>query len=168
MRLKSLMVAAGVALALATGTAAAQDLKIAVVNIARLVAESPQAAAARASMEAQFTGRRAEIQAKQEALRANVERLQRDGAVMSEQAREELAETIRDQQRRLQLLQSEYNDDVTQAEQDLLEGLREDIRTVILAFADSEGYDLILGNGVLYANETVDVTEEVLERLADL
>jgi Skp family chaperone for outer membrane proteins len=33
-------------------------------------------------------------------------------------------------------------------------------------FARAQGYDLIIGDGVLFATATVDVTAQVLERLA--
>lgn len=153
--------------AMAALPAAAQDIKIGVINLPRLVAESPQAAQARASMEDEFAGRRAELQSQQQGLQAAVERLRRDGAVMSEEARDKLEASIRDQQRRMQLAKAEYNDEVQQAEEEALESLRGDLQEVIRQFADDGGYNLIIGTGVLYADENVDVTDQVLELLKD-
>lgn len=151
---------------LSGGVAHAQEsLKIAVVNLPQLVSQSPQAERARAEMEENFVGRRDDLQARQEKLRSDIERLRRDGSVMSAEARDTLEQSIRDQQRRLQLKQAEFNEDVQRAEQEAMEGLRQDVRAVIQEVAESGNYDLILGNGVLYAADTVDITAKVLERL---
>ena len=146
---------------------AQQDLKIGVVNLARLVVSSPQAKRARQSMEGKFSARKEELESKQESFRSDVERLKRDGQVMSDSAREKLEGQIRDQQRRLKLMQDEYNEDVTLAEKKEMDSLREDIRAVIDQFAQEQGYDLIVGDAILYASEQVDVTDQVLSRLKD-
>lgn len=166
MRGTKFLTAIAAAMLLAGGIAHAQEsLKIAVVNLPQLVSQSPQAQRARANMEEEFTGRRDDLQSRQEKLREDVERLRRDGSVMSAEARDQLEQSIRDQQRRLQLAQSEFNEDVQRAEQKAMEGLREDVRAVIQEFAESGNYDLILGDGVLFATEQVDITGQVLERL---
>lgn len=166
MRGTKFLTAIAVTMLLSGGVANAQEsLKIAVVNLPQLVSQSPQAQRARANMEEEFTGRRDDLQSRQEKLREDVQRLRRDGSVMSAEARDQLEQSIRDQQRRLQLEQSEFNEDVQRAEQKAMEGLREDVRAVIQEFAESGNYDLILGDGVLFATEQVDITGQVLERL---
>lgn len=154
-------------LGLAMPAAAQQDLKIGVVNLARLVTESPQAQRARQNMEGQFASRMEELQERREKLQADVERLKRDGSVMSDEARQKLEDSIRDQQRRLRLAQEEYNEDVQRAEQEEMQALRQDIRDVIDTYAREQGYDLIVGDGILYAGERVDLTDKVLARLKD-
>ncbi len=166
MRGTKFLTAIAAVMLLSGGVAHAQEsLKIAVVNLPQLVSQSPQAQRARAEMEEKFTGRRDDLQSRQEKLREDVQRLRRDGSVMSAEARDQLEQSIRDQQRRLQLEQSEFNEDVQRAEQDAMEGLREDVRAVIQEVAESGNYDLILGDGVLYAADSVDITGQVLERL---
>lgn len=154
-----------VAAATIVPAANAADLKIGVVDLARLVTSSPQAKRARDNMQSKFSARREEMQSKQEAFKSDVQRLKRDGQVMSDAAREKLEGQIRDQQRRLKLLQDEYNDDVNQAEKKEMTSLRKDVRSVIDGFAKDKGYDLIVGDGILYASDKVDVTDEVLKRL---
>lgn len=154
-------------LGLAMPAAAQQDLKIGVVNLARLVTESPQAQRARQNMEGQFASRMEELQERREKLQSDVERLKRDGSVMSDEARQKLEDSIRDQQRRLRLAQEEYNEDVQRAEQQEMQELRQDIREVIDTYAREQGYDLIVGDGILYAGERVDLTDKVLARLKD-
>lgn len=170
MRVKRIAIAAMAAAVLGMALPASaqnQDLKIGVVNLGRLVTESPQAERARKNMEGQFAGRMEELKEQREKLQSDVDRLKRDGAVMSEEARQKLEDSIRSQQRRLQRAQEEYNEDVQRAEQSEMQELRDDIRAVIDEFARSEGYDLIIGDGILYAGEKVDLTGQVLSRLKD-
>lgn len=165
MRLKVVAGALALAAAVTAAPAMAQDMKIGVVNLPRLLSESPQAQRARSNMEEQFSSRKEELEAKREDLQDDVDRLKRDGAVMSQEAREKLEDSIRDQQRRLQMLQSEYQDDVQRAEQKEMEALRNDIRGVIEDVADDGNYDLIVGQGILYASDRVDITQKILERM---
>lgn len=159
------LVFAALAAAAVVPAASAAELKIGVVDLARLVTSSPQAKRARANMQSKFATRKDELESKAEALKSDVDRLQRDGQVMSDAAREKLEGQIRDQQRRLKLLQAEYNDDVQRAEKKEMGDLQKDVRAVLDSFAKDKSYDLIVGDGILYASDKVDVTDEVLKRL---
>lgn len=144
-----------------------ESLRIGVVDVSRVVSESPQAARAKSSMANQFAKRKNELEAKANALRQDVERLNQDGSVMSEGDREQLEGDIRDRQRELQMQRSKYNDDVSDAEQKEFDQMREDILKVIDQYAQDNGYDLILGDGVLYTSDTVEVTDEILAELEE-
>lgn len=145
--------------------ASAQDLKIGVVNWARLLTESPQAEKVRDNMEGKFASRAEKLQEQREKLESDVERLKRDGAVMSEDARQKLEDSIRDQQRQLRVAQEEFSDDVQRTREDELKGLNTAVRGVVDEFAQDQGYDLIIGDGILFATDKVEVTSQVLERL---
>ncbi|MAS11118.1 MAG: hypothetical protein CMN26_13885 [Salinisphaera sp.] len=147
------------------GETAPQALRIGVVDVARVVSESPQAARAKTSMASQFAKRKNELEAQSNALRQDMDRLSQDGSVMSEGDRESLQSDIRDRQRELQMQRSKYNDDVSDAEQKEFDQMRADILEVIDQYADDNGYDLILGDGVLYTSDAVDVTDEILAEL---
>ncbi|WP_084623436.1 OmpH family outer membrane protein [Salinisphaera shabanensis] len=154
----------------AAGTSAetgSEILRIGVVDVSRVVNESPQAARAKSSMATQFAKRKNDLEAKSNALRQDMDRLAQDGAVMSDGDRDKLQSAIRDRQRELQLERSKYNDDVSDAEHKEFEQMRADILDIIDQYADDNGYDLILGDGVLYSSEAVDVTDEILAELGD-
>lgn len=144
---------------------AAAELRIAVVNVSKVVREAPQSQAARKRMESEFSSRRARLEKMQEKLIADAERLKRDGAVMSAEARDKLEEDIRSQRRDLNRLQQEYNEDVALKEKEELKSLREDILTVINKVAEEQNYDLIIGDGVIYASDQVDLTQTIIGRL---
>jgi|GEM_PF-812049 outer membrane protein len=149
-------------------TAARGDARrIGVVDVSRVVKESPQASRAKSSMAIQFAKRKNELEAQSDALRQDSERLKQDAPVMSESDREALQNDIRDRRRELQMQRSKYNDDVSDAERKEFEHMREDILDQINQYASDNGYDLILGDGVLYSSDAVDVTDEILAELED-
>lgn len=151
----------------AAPAALAQDVKIGVVNWARVLMESPQAEEVRQNMQGQFASRMESLQEQQENLQADVDRLKRDGSVMSEDARQKLEDSIRDQRRRLRVAQEEYSEDVQRAQQEEMQALQQEVRQVIDQFARDQGYDLIIGDGFLFAGDKVDLTERVLQLLKD-
>ncbi|MES1925167.1 OmpH family outer membrane protein [Salinisphaera sp. T31B1] len=155
----------GICLLAWAASAGAQELKIGVVDLGRLINDSPQAERAKTNMASQFAERKNEIESQANTLRQDVERLKRDGSVMSEDGRDKLQASIRDRQRELQMQQSKYNDDVADAEQKEFDRMRSDIRSVIDNYAEEQGYDLILGDSVLYADDAIDVTDEILAQL---
>lgn len=165
MQLRSVVWLVMLAGLLMSGAAAAQDLKIGVVNLGKLVSQSPQAQSARSSMEEQFADRKEALKDMAQDLKQDIKRLKRDGKVMSEQAREQLEESIRDQRRRLKLKRSNYKADLRRAEQEQLQKLRNQIADAIQQYATDFNYDLIVGQGVLYATESINITERLLQRL---
>ena len=151
----------------AKATADGKVLRIGVVDVTRVVSESPQAARAKTSMASQFAKRKNELEARSNGLRQDIDRLSQDGTVMSEGDREKLQGDIRDRQRELQMQRSKYNNDVSDAEQKEFDQMRADILEVIDDYAQANDYDLILGDGVLYTSDAVDVTDEILAELKD-
>lgn len=144
-----------------------QTLRVGVVDVSRVVKESPQASRAKSSMAIQFARRKNELEAKAHKLGQDVDRLAQDGSVMSDSDRDALQSDIRDSQRELQVQRSKYNDDVADAERKELDSMRTDILEVIDQYARNNGYDLILGDGVIYVGDGVDVTDDILAELED-
>src|SRR5687768_16504796 len=80
------LIATAVAL-FAPSVFAQAQIKIAVVNVPRLLEEAPQAKTAMQAMQDEFAPRQREMAAQQKDLKAKEEKLQRDGAVMAENER---------------------------------------------------------------------------------
>jgi len=139
----------------------AQEPKIGVVDLTRLVNESPQAQQAKDNMARRFAERKNALEQASDALERQMDKLKQN----SDARRDALSANIRDAQRKLTLKQSQYNDDVSDAEDKELKHLRSDLRSVIDAYAQAHGYDVILGNSVLYARPGIDVTDQILARL---
>ncbi|MDY0066302.1 MAG: OmpH family outer membrane protein [Steroidobacteraceae bacterium] len=155
---------AGLALAAPIAGAQAQT-KIAVVNVPRLLEEAPQAKTAMQALQDEFAPRQREIMAAQKDLKSKEERLQRDGAVMAENERRAAEKDLRDGQRDLARKQNEYVEDLNLRRNEELGKLQRSLLQEVQAFARSGNYDLVVGDGVLYVNESLDITAQVLSAL---
>ena len=144
---------------------AAGVLKIGVVNIGRLLQESPQAQAAREALEDEFAPRRREIVAMQTALEQKSAALQKDMEVMGAEEREAAQRDLRNEERSIVRAQTEFREDLDLRNNEAIGKIQQDVLREISAYATSAGFDLVLADGIVYASNRVDVTEPVLERL---
>ncbi|MFO7305262.1 MAG: OmpH family outer membrane protein [Gammaproteobacteria bacterium] len=160
----SWVVLAAIALAAPFGSAHAQ-LKIAVVNVTKLLEESPQAKAAMQALQDEFAPRQREIIAAQNDLRAKEEKFKRDAAVMAESERRAAEKELRDSQRELARKQSEYVEDLNIRRNEEINKLQRSLLQEVQAYARSANYDLVVSDGVLYVNESLDITAQVLSAL---
>jgi outer membrane protein len=150
--------------AMASGAASAQgNLKIGVVNVARLVEQSPQFAAAQKKLEDEFGPRQRDLQAMEQKLRGQSETFQRDAPVMGEAERLNLERQIRDGQRELQRAQNELVEDFNLRRNEELGILQRDVLLKAQEYARNEKYDLLLADqSVIFGSTAVDVTAAVL------
>ncbi len=151
---------------MASPLAAAQtQMRIAVVNIPRLLEEAPQAKTAMQALQDEFAPRQREIVAQQKELKAKEDKLQRDGAVMAENERRTAEKDLRDGQRELARKQNEYVEDLNLRRNEELGKLQRSLLQEVQTFARGGNYDLVVGDGVLYVNESLDITPQVLSAL---
>jgi outer membrane protein len=159
------VIAASLALLAPLGAAQAQQIKIGFVNVPRLLEEAPQAKSAMQALQDEFAPRQRDIVAQQRDLKAKEERLQRDGAVMAENERRNAEKDLRDTQRELQRKQNEYVEDLNLRRNEELGKLQRSLMQEVQAYAKAQNFDLVLGEGVLYRNEAIDITAQVLAAL---
>lgn len=143
----------------------AAELKVGVVNIARVMEEAPQADSARAEMEKEFKPRERQLLEMQKEVRGMEERLQRNGAIMSETERKRLENDIRSKVRDLKRDEELFREDLNIKRAELLDKLQRELVAVIQDYAQAQKYDLLLAEGVVYVGEKLDVTDEVLNKL---
>jgi len=155
-----------IALALLAPLGAAHaELKVAVVNVPRLLEEAPQAKAAMQALQDEFAPRQRAIVAEQKDLKAKDDKLQRDGAVMAENERRNAEKDLRDGKRELDRKQNEYVEDLNLRRNEELGKLQRSLLQEVQVYARGSGYDLVVGDGVLYVNESMDITAQVLSAL---
>lgn len=153
------------AASLASPGAASAELKIGVVNAIKILEGAPQAEAARKQLEKEFASRDRDLVARQKQIKELEDRLSRDGATMSEPDARKLERDIVSKRRDLKRDQDEFREDVNLRRNEEFGKIQKEIIESIQDVAKAQGFDLILGEGVIYANEKVDVTTAVLERL---
>ena len=142
--------------------AAAQDIKIGVVNLPLLMDRAPQTKAAMDALQEEFAPRQREFLAKQKEYEDFAAKVQKDASVMDDTERRNAEKTLRDLQREVTRLQTEFREDLNLRQNEELGILQRSILKEVQDYAQAEGYDLVVGDGVLFASNAVNITEEVL------
>ncbi|MGH8258271.1 MAG: OmpH family outer membrane protein [Steroidobacteraceae bacterium] len=161
---KSVFWGAAAALLLATSPVWA-ELKIGYVNYSQLLQQSPQAKTIQDALRAEFQPRQRELVTEQQSLKARADKFQRDAATMTDDQRDSTQKELRDTDRDLQTKQSELQDDFNSRKNEELSRLQHSLIETVQTYARTQGYDLVLAEGVIYATSAIDITPAILARL---
>jgi outer membrane protein len=142
-----------------------QDIKIGVVNAAKVLEQAPQMETARKKLEKEFAPRDQELVELQKSIRNLEEKLSRDGDIMSEVEQRKMGRDIRSRKRELKRLQDEFNEDLNLKRNEAFDRIRRKVLDVVNAIGKKENFDLIVNDGVLYASERIDITNAVIKQL---
>lgn len=146
---------------------AADGSTVGYVDVQYLIDNSPQAKAATADLEDKFGPQQEQLRQQQQEFQRLQQKLQKDGLVMSEGEREEIEQRLRELKREIQRGQQAFREELNIQRSGALSEVREAVLKAVEDMAEDEGYDLIVGQGVLYAGDAVDLTQRVLERMKE-
>ena len=162
---KILLAAALVVATSTTGVAYSQAaLKIGVINVGRLLEQSPQSALVSKKLQDEFGPRQRDIEAMAQRLKTRQETFTRDAPVMSEEERLNLERQIRDGQRDLERTQNEYIEDLNVRRNEEVGRLQREVLQKVQEYARAQQYDLVLADAI-FVSTAVDITEAVLAAL---
>jgi outer membrane protein len=145
---------------------ASAEIKMGYVNFQKLLEDAPQTKTAMQGLENEFAPRRRELLTMQNDLKARDEKLQKEGAVMAEADRQKAEKALRDQQREFSRKAGEFQDDASTRRNEEIGKVQRYLVTEIQGYANSQGFDLVLGDGVFFAKPPLDITANVLAVLA--
>ncbi|MEO0421723.1 MAG: OmpH family outer membrane protein [Pseudomonadota bacterium] len=149
----------------ATTAATAADLKVGVVDFARLVEAAPQSQSVQEQLNQQFAPRLKEVQNEGQALQREVENFRRDSPVMGASERERKEADIKRRELDYKRKERELQEDFNIARNESLSRLQRELLVAVQDYAKSKRYDLLVGEGVLYASDKANITDEVLKAL---
>src|SRR6202795_2895497 len=145
---------------------ASAEVKMGVVNFQKLLEDAPQTKTAMQALENEFAPRRRELLTMQNDLKARDEKLQKEGAVMSEADRAKAEKSLRDNQREFSRKAGEFQDDASTRRNEEIGKVQRYLVSEIAAYGSAQGFDLVLGEGVFFAKGPLDITANVLAVLA--
>ena len=159
----------GLAALFAFGAAVAQaaDYKIGFVNTERLFREAAPAKRAQQKLEREFAARDADIQKLSKQVRDLQTSLEKDGVTMSENDRRNKERDLANLSRDLTRGQREFREDLNMRRNEELASVQERANKVIQQIAETEKFDLILQDPVVFASQRIDITDKVIKALAD-
>jgi outer membrane protein len=151
-------------LALASWTASAQEFKIGIVNLDRIVRESGPAKAAQTKLEQEFAKREKEINDLGNQIKSLSDRLERDAPTLAESQRAARQKQLVDQDRDFQRKRREFQEDLNARKNEELQLIIDRANRAVKTLAESEKFDLIIQEAV-YINPKHDITDRVIKSL---
>ena len=143
----------------------AAEVKLGYVDAGRLLEEAPQAGAASNALKQEFASREQEMIDAQKKLQELEDKLTRDSVTMSDAEQKKLQLDILSRKRELGRKQDELKEDFNIRRNDEIAKLQKLIKQAIEDVGKEGKYDLIFYDGISFANPSLDITNEVLQRL---
>jgi outer membrane protein len=144
----------------------ADNIKVRVVNVAKLLDQAPQAKDASSALEREFAPQQKELNKMNDEIEKNAKDYEKNKSVMTEAQREAKERDIVMKKRDLQRRRNDIQELLNIRRNEELSKLQDLVNLAIKAVGEKEGYDLILYDGIAYTRETIDITSNVLNYLA--
>ncbi len=155
----------GVIASAAFAVPAMAEVKIGVVDYARLFDESPQAKSLKEALNAEFGPRVQQLVSSEQALKARSEKFQKDSATMTADQKSKAEKDLRDGLRDLERKKQELQDDSNAKRQEEMNKLQRTLIGEVREYAKTQNFDIVIADGVIYHTATVDITPAVLQSL---
>ncbi|NOR51890.1 MAG: OmpH family outer membrane protein [Gammaproteobacteria bacterium] len=144
---------------------AEESTRIAFINTARVIEQAPQAAVVRNMLQTEFGPREAKLVEEQNSIKSLEERLIKDGALMSATEKRKLERSLKSKQLSFQGARESFTEDLTVRRNEELQKMQQEIAAVVVEVAKAANFDMVLEAGVVYANQKVNITLQVIEAL---
>jgi len=149
-----------------TNAVAAGSPKIGYVSVEKILTEAPQVQAVNDSMLERFGGRKTELQEMEKEINDMQEDYKRNELVMTEDKLTELKNSIIGKIQDFKQKEAVLQQEVATVRNQELAMLQQSVRSIIEEIAKADKFDLVLtSEGVAYANEDLDISGKVLERM---
>jgi len=142
--------------------ASAQETKIGVVSLQAIIERAPQTKAVMDGLREEFAPREREIVAKQKEIEDLKAKIKKDIAVMGETERRNADKHLRELNRDFERMRNEFQEDSNMRQNEEIGQLQRAVLKEVQDYAQAQGYDLIVGDGVLYVTSAINITEDVL------
>jgi outer membrane protein len=144
------------------------EMKIGFVNIPAVLEKAPQAEKAKKRLEQEFSPRDKQLVSQQKEIQGMEEKMTRDASVMSDSEKRNLEKDILNKKRDAKRAQQEFSEDFNVRRNEELGKLQRRIVEAIREIAKDQDFDLLLTDGVIYANEKIDITNQVQTKLSTM
>ncbi len=145
-------------------TAAAQSMKVAVVDVQRAVMQTEDGLRAQATLKKMFDSRQQELNKRQQELARQKEDIEKQAKVLSQAALQKKMDDWQKQMVELQGTFVEYNKELEKKQKELTDPIFERVISSIKRIAGTDGYDLIVDRAtVAFSRSDLDLTDRVIQ-----
>ena len=135
------------------------------INPTIILEQAPQAVAASKALEKEFKQLEVDLRARAIKIQEMEKNYQKDNAIMSAAQKKKVEEEIIQSKRKFQFDQQSVKEDLELRRKQLVQELQKTISEVIRSYGESNGYDFIFTEGVAYASDSVNITQDILKAL---
>ena len=140
--------------------------KIGIVDINKVMAESKDASKIKSDLEAKFKPREQKLLTEQKSIQEDIQKLQRDDAVMTEAQKKALQEKIIKARKDFEIKGRAFQQEVNTAQGQAMKQLFEKVKGVVDSVAKAGKYDVIFQkDAVQYISPDHDITSQVIVKL---
>jgi outer membrane protein len=163
-RLSRILVTA-IAVAAFVAPAAAEDYRIGVLHVERILQQSAAAKAAHDRIEQEFKARDTDIARREQEVRDASAQLEKARATLSADERGSRERALETRTREVQRLRQQFAEDLRGRQFEELDKLKERLDRVLTRYAKERNFDLILQDA-LFVGRSVDITDDIIKALA--
>jgi len=149
-----------------TATAFADPAKIGVVDLQKIMQTSNQMKDIQQKLEKEFKPRRDKLVAAETSLKGDMEKFKRDSAILTATQKKDLEKKIVAAQQQFERDGQQYQQDLSTAHNEAMEGLYTKVRAAISKIAKDEKYDIIVQKDAApFSVSALDVTDKVMKAI---
>ena len=163
--MKKIIIVALSVMAVCSNAIAADNLKVGFVSVEKLMSQAPQVEAISAELLKRFGGKKDELVAMDAEIKTMQENYKRNELVMTDDKLIELKTKLYNKFQILKQKEKILNQEVATVRSQELAVLQKAVRDIVDEIAKKDNYDLVLGDGVVFASDKLDITNIVLERM---
>ncbi|EKE01179.1 MAG: Outer membrane protein [uncultured bacterium] len=148
------------------GITAFAETKIAVLDLNKVMMDSPQLEKAKTSLKNKFEAREKEIVAAQKVFQSDIDALNKNGPTMKPDDQKKAQQKIMDQQKKLQDMQTKFQNDLNTAQGDAMKTIVKKIEGIVNKIATDKKFDLIIAKaGTAYNKPELEITNDVIKEM---
>jgi outer membrane protein len=144
---------------------AAEDLKIATVDMQKALQTVELGKKAKSQLEKEFNNKKKDLQAEESSIKKMTDEFKKQSLVMSDEARGKKQALLQERIMKFQELTARSQSEIQQKERDLTQPIIVKLRDIIADTAKKKAYTVVLEkneNTVLYSLEKDDITSDVI------
>jgi outer membrane protein len=153
------------------GAAAAEPLKVGILDFQKVLESSKAGQAAREKINEAGKDMEAELKTRKEEIEENRKKLEREALVMNKEAKEERERQIRIQINDFKALQQKYYNEFKTQEQTQIRQIQKEVFELAEKMGKEEGFSLILEkreSAALYFDASLEITEQLIRRYDEI
>jgi len=143
----------------------ADGLKIGFVNMKRLLSEAPQIEEINKKLQKRFNEPKKELEDMADTIRQMEKDFKRDQLMMTESKLTKNKENLIEKVKQFRELEARLGKELQTVQSQELAVFRNIVTDVLNKLAKKEKYDLIMNDGVMYADKALDITDKMLAEL---